>query len=81
MKSISLLSCPFLKEELQNITVVFEDYNELKLDYVFQNLNDNNNYPPGFANYYKAKQRKSFIKGMPMPNIETIYREFIKKII
>ena len=76
MKSISLLSCPFLKEELQNITIVFDDHNELILNYEFENIY--NLFSVGFADYYLSKQNQSIIEGIPIENIdiETIYKEY-----
>lgn len=75
MKSISLLSCPFFKEELQNITIIFDDNSEFILNYEFENIY--NLYSVGFADYYLEKQKESIIEGIPIQNIETIYKEKI----
>ena len=55
IKSIPIGIHPFLKEELENMTIVFEDDDEITINY---EANYYGFLPINFANYYLEKQKK-----------------------
>ena len=61
---------PFLKEELSNIKIVFEDDEELTVDYSMPSDDDFDS--PEFANYYLKKVKFDIINNIPTESLSSI---------
>ena len=71
---INLMRYPFLKEELSNIKIVFEDDEELTVDYSMPSDDDFDS--PEFANYYLKKVKFDIINNIPTESLSSIKEEF-----
>ena len=63
---------PFLKEELSNITLKFENDENYTFSFYFDRLPRDNS----FEKYFIKKFDKYIINNLPIPKIKTIYEEY-----
>ena len=66
---------PFLKEELSNINIIFENDEEVAIDYFLLSIDDLE--PPGLTEYYLKKIKFNIINNLPIQSLDSIQEEFI----
>ena len=72
IQNINIIQYPFLKEELSNITLQFEDGENYTFSFYFNELYGSNS----FEKYFIKKVDKYIINNLPLPNIKIIYEEY-----
>ena len=75
LSDINIMLYPFLKEELSNINIIFENDEELAMDCFFLSMDDLE--PPGLTEYYLKKIKFNIINNLPIQNLDSIQEEFI----
>ena len=75
IQNINIRQYPFLKEELSNITLKFEDSENYTFSYYFNHGPRDNS----FEKYFIKRLDKYIINNLPLPNIKTIYDEYQKE--
>ena len=73
--NIRIFQYPFLKEELSNITLKFENDENYTFSFYFDRLPRDNS----FEKYFIKKFDKYIINNLHLPNIQTIYEEYKQK--
>ena len=73
--NIRIFQYPFLKEELSNITLKFENDENYTFSFYFKAIYEGNS----FEKYYIKILDKYIINNLPLPNIQTIYEEYKQK--
>ena len=75
LSDINIMLYPFLKEELSNINIIFENDEELAIDYFLHSMDDLE--PPGLKEYYLKKIKFNIINNLPIQSLDSIQEEFI----
>ena len=73
IQNINIIQYPFLKEELSNITLKFENDENYTFSFYFNRALGGNKL---FEQYFIKKLNKYIINNLPLPNIKTIYEEY-----
>ena len=71
------MELPLLKEELSNITIIFENDEKITVDYSMPSVDDSK--LSGLKEYYLKKIKFNINNNLPIPSLVSIQEEFMHK--
>ena len=77
INEINIMELPLLKEELSNITIIFENDEKITVDYSMPSVDDSK--LSGLKEYYLKKIKFNINNNLPIPSLVSIQEEFMHK--